>query len=250
MQGDRRAGTSLPHDAALEREIGDCFRRIRDSGWFPEQVDSGSHQLALVRDLLHPAPGMSILDAGCARGRFLRRLASSGAELFGVDLTEDFLQSARRNVPEAAVAGGSLSRLPFRDASFDAVFCIEVLEHLPDTALALDEMARVLRPDGTLLVIDKNMMGLNPRNGLPSAVWKPWMERRGRWMYPAEFRFREKWFWPWRLAGLMKQRFEAVEVRFPAEGFGKASRLYRLLPFLSYEAAWIGRRPRAPRSGK
>ena len=225
---------------ALEREIANCFRRIADNGWFPESLDEGSEQLKLVREVLAPGPGMQILDAGCARGRFLRQLTSSGARLFGTDLTEVFLQSARGNVPEAALAAGSLSRLPFRTGAFDAVFCIEVLEHVPDTDAALGELARVLKPGGTLLVIDKNLMGLHPASGVPNAIWKPWMERRGRWMYPADFRFREKWFWPRSLARLMERHFESVSVRFPTDGFGKASRVYRALPGLSFEAAWIG----------
>ncbi len=230
------------HDAGLEREIANCFRRIGDSGWFPDEVGAESRQLALVFETLKPGPGMRILDAGCARGRFLRRLETSGARLFGVDLTEVFLHSAHANVQGAAFAGGSLSSLPFADGAFDAVYCIETLEHLPDTETALAEMARVLRPGGPLLVIDKSMMGLHPRSAMPNAVWKPWMERRGRWMYPVEFGFREKWFWPRELARMMERHFDDVSIRFQTEGFGKATRLYRALPFLAFEAAWSGKR--------
>jgi 2-polyprenyl-6-hydroxyphenyl methylase/3-demethylubiquinone-9 3-methyltransferase len=229
-------------NTGLERKIANCFRAIADNGWFPDDVDGESPQLALVRDVLQPRAGMRILDAGCARGRFLRQLNASGARLFGVDLTEVFLHSAHANVPDAGVAGGSIGALPFAEGSFDSVYCIETLEHLPDTEAALAEMARVLRPGGTLLVIDKNMTGLHPRNGAPNILWKPWMERRGRWMYPAGMGFREKWFWPGGLAKLMGLHFDAVTVRFQTEGFGTASRLYRLLPFLSFEAAWSGRK--------
>ena len=233
----------VAHDPALEREISGFFRQIGDGGWFPDDVDERSPQLALVRDILRPSAGMRILDAGCARGRFLRHLQSSGAQLVGVDLTEVFLHSAHRNVPQAAFAGGSLSALPFRASSFDAVFCIEALEHLPDTEAAIRQMARVLNPEGVLLVIDKNLSGLNHRNGIPNAIWKPWMERQGKWMYPNDFRFRERWFHPRELAALMKRHFASVSVTFPTEGFGRASRLYRMLPFLSFEAAWVARRP-------
>lgn len=234
----------MAHDPGLEREIADCFVRIADDGWFPYDLEAGSEQLEWVRRGLKPAAGMRILDAGCARGRFLRRLADSGAELFGVDLTEAFLAAARRNAPGAGIAGGSLTRLPFADDVFDAVYCIEVLEHLPDTAAALGEMARVLKPGGTLLVIDKNLFGLHPRHGMPNAIWKAWLERRGKWMYPPDFRFRERWFRPGGLARMLEQYFEAVEVRFITDGFGSASRLYRVAPVLSFEAVWVGRRPK------
>lgn len=231
-------------DHGLEREIAGFFRGIADCGWFPEHLDRDSHQLELVRNALRPSAGMRILDAGCARGRFLRHLQASGVHLTGVDLTEVFLRSARQNVPGAEFAAGSLSALPFANSSFDGVYCIETLEHLPDTEAALSEMARVLKPDGTLIVIDKNLWGLNPRNGLPNAIWKPWMERRGKWMYPAEFRFREKWFRPRALARIMGNIFDSVTVTFPTRNFGKASHLYRALPFLSFEAVWIGRHPK------
>ncbi len=234
----------MAHDPELEREIAGCFTRIADEGWFPEDVEFDSEQLRWIRKLVKPSPGMRVLDAGCARGRFLRGLRDSGARLYGVDLTEAFLNAAQRNLPGAGIAAGSLSRLPFGNASFDAVYCIEVLEHLPDTGAALAEMARVLKPGGVLVVIDKNLLGLHPRNGLPNAVWKMWQERRGRWMYPAEFRFREKWFRPEGLARMMRQSFEQVEVRFTTEGMGLASWIYRLMPVLSFEAVWVGRRPK------
>jgi 2-polyprenyl-6-hydroxyphenyl methylase/3-demethylubiquinone-9 3-methyltransferase len=230
------------HDAGLERKIADRFRQIGDNGWFPDELASDSPQLAMVRDVLHPGPGMKILDAGCARGRFLRHLAGTGATLFGIDLTEVFLHSARANVPGAGLTAGSLSSLPFRDASFDAVYCIEALEHLPDTDAALAELARVLRPAGLLLVIDKSMLGLHPACGVPNPLWKWWRERRGLWMYPAAFGFREKWFWPRRLKAAMARHFDGVQVRFQTEGFGKASRLYRMMPFFAFEAGWFGRR--------
>jgi len=230
------------HDAGLERKIADRFRQIGDNGWFPDELERDSPQLALVREVLNPRPGMKILDAGCARGRFLRHLGSTGAALFGVDLTEVFLRSSRANVPGAGLTAGSLSCLPFQDASFDAIYCIEALEHLPDTDAALAELARVLRPAGTLLVIDKSMLGLHPTCGVPNAVWKAWRERRGLWMYPPDFGFREKWFWPQRLAANMGRYFDGVEIKFQTEGFGKATPLYRMLPFLSFEAGWFGRR--------
>jgi len=106
----------------------------------------------------------------------------------------------------------------------------------------LSEMARVLKPGGTLLVIDKSLSGLDPGTGLPNFWVKPRAERRGKWMYPADFAFRERWFWPWRLAARMRRHCASVQVRFIPEGRGKASRLYRLAPFLSLDVAWIGKK--------
>lgn len=185
---------------------------------------------------------MRILDAGCARGRFIKALAASGAELHGVDLTETFLPSARRNVPTAHFARGSLSALPFGSGAFDAIYCIEVLQHLPDTGLALAEMARVLKPGGTLLIIDKNLVGLWPGIFLPNFLVKAWKERRGGWMYPWNFSFRERWFRPAGLAKRMRCLFTSVEVKF-LSGHGRLTSLIcGLFPRFSHEVCWIGRK--------
>ncbi len=229
-------------DPALEHQIAGKFEEIAEIGWFPEDVAPDSAQLQAVRRILAPRSGQRILDGGCARGRFVKALVPTEASLYGVDLTETFVRSARRNAPSARFTRGSLSALPFASDSFDAVYCVEVLEHLPDTSLALRELARVLKPGGTLLVIDKSLQGLDPGKGLPNFLVKPWAERKGKWMYPPDFPFRERWFWPHKLAREMRQYCASVEIQFIPEGRGKASRLYRLLPFLSLDVAWIGRK--------
>jgi SAM-dependent methyltransferase len=226
----------------LEREIARKFADIPDIECFPEKVASNSPQLEIVREVLGSYSGKRILDAGCARARFLKRLTSIRANFHGVDLTENFIRSAKTNVPVANFTQGSLSALPFASEVFDAVYCVEVLEHCPNTELAVSEMARVLKLGGTLLIIDKSLQGLDPQTGLPNLIAKPWAERQGKWMYPPDFSFKERWFWPFKLAGQMRQYCNSVRVRFIPEGRGKASRFYKLLPFLSLDVAWIAQK--------
>jgi SAM-dependent methyltransferase len=228
--------------SSLESKIAGRFEDIADVGWFPDDVADDAAQLQVVRDVLQPRAGQKILDAGCARGRFVRRLLPSGALLYGIDLTWPFIAAAAVNVPEAKFARGSMSALPFADGVFDAAYCVEALEHVPATALAVSELARVVKPGGIVLIIDKSLQGLDPGKGLPNFLVKPWAERTGRWMYPPEFGFRERWFWPKSLARVLRSHCRSVEVRFIPEGRGKASRLYRLLPFLSLDVAWIGKK--------
>jgi SAM-dependent methyltransferase len=98
-------------------------------------------------------PGERVLDLGCGAGRFVAALREAGAEPVGVELAEAALERARANAP-----GADLRRvaddgsLPLEHASFDLVWCSEVLEHVPDTAHLLLEVRRVLRPGGRLLV--------------------------------------------------------------------------------------------------
>jgi ubiquinone/menaquinone biosynthesis C-methylase UbiE len=227
----------------LEREIGLKFEEIADNGWFTDNLPADSPQFAKVKEITAPQAGKRILDAGCARGRFIKQLEADRATLFGIDLTETFGKAARKNVPAAAFARASVTTLPFSSNVFDAAYCVEVMEHIPDIDLALSELCRVLKPGGVLLVIDKSLQGLDPGTGLPNCLTKPWAERRGKWMYPADFPFRERWFWPRRLAGQMRKYYRSVRISYIPDGRGKASRLYRVLPFLSLDVAWIGVKP-------
>jgi SAM-dependent methyltransferase len=100
----------------------------------------------------------SILDAGCGNGRYVRFLlkwADPDARLTAFDFSQQMLRRARDRVQNERVgfASADLTRLPYADASFDAVTCGWVLEHLPDPRPGLRELARVLRPGGKLLLM-------------------------------------------------------------------------------------------------
>jgi len=96
--------------------------------------------------------GRRVLDAGCGGGLVARELADAGAEVVGVDRSMGSLGVARRATNGSFhPAQGRLERLPFADASFDAVVAADVLEHLPDLPAAVAELARVLAPGGSFL---------------------------------------------------------------------------------------------------
>jgi SAM-dependent methyltransferase len=99
-----------------------------------------------------------ILDAACGNGRysrFLLRHADSDAKLTTFDLSPKMLERARNRLKSERVthAVADLTRLPYGDASFDAIVCGWVLEHLPDPRPGLRELARVLAPGGRLLLL-------------------------------------------------------------------------------------------------
>ncbi len=99
-----------------------------------------------------------ILDAGCGNGRysrFLLRHADPDAIITSFDLSPRMLNRARTRLHSARVshAVADLTRLPYADASFDAVVCGWVLEHLPDPRPGLRELARVLQMGGKLLLL-------------------------------------------------------------------------------------------------
>jgi SAM-dependent methyltransferase len=91
-----------------------------------------------------------VLDAGCGSGRTTEALRRAGYDAVGVELSHTALSLA----PAAAfprIRCAVDAPLPFRDATFDAVYCAEVLEHLFDPALAVSELHRVLRPGGKIV---------------------------------------------------------------------------------------------------
>jgi SAM-dependent methyltransferase len=99
-----------------------------------------------------------ILDAGCGNGRYTRFLlqqANLDATITGFDYSQRMLQRARQRLHSDRVSqvAADLTRLPYADASFDAIVCGWVLEHLPDPRPGLHELARVLCPDGKLLLL-------------------------------------------------------------------------------------------------
>jgi len=114
----------------------------------------------LHADTAYPA-GSRVLEAGCGVGAQTVRLASSspGALVASVDISEDSLEQARCRVAEAGIANvefrqADIFDLPFDDGAFDHVFVCFVLEHLSNPTGALDCLKRVLRPGGTITVIE------------------------------------------------------------------------------------------------
>lgn len=91
-----------------------------------------------------------LLDAGCGSGRTLDELAAFG-RLTGVDVSPTAVAAARARGHDDVVIG-RVERLPLDSARFDLVTCLDVIEHTPDDRRALQELRRVTRPGGHLLV--------------------------------------------------------------------------------------------------
>ena len=96
--------------------------------------------------------GHSVLDVGCGDGaRYGARLRDSGLQVHGVDISGVAVAEARKRGIDARVARLE-GVLPYPDASFDVVICLEVLEHLVDPETVAREIRRVLKPGGRALI--------------------------------------------------------------------------------------------------
>ncbi len=114
----------------------------------------------LHQDTLYPA-GSSVLEAGCGVGAQTVVLARSNPQsrFTSVDTSPDSVETARETSRRAGLSNvtfkvADIFQLPFAEASFDHVFVCFVLEHLAQPALALDRLKTVLKPGGTLTVIE------------------------------------------------------------------------------------------------
>jgi ubiquinone/menaquinone biosynthesis C-methylase UbiE len=112
-------------------------------------------------------PGVRVLDVGCGTGQLLcdigRRLLT--AHLYGIDLAPGMVVEAKRHlarsVQKADIICADSERLPFADSSLDLITCAHSFHHYPNQALAIGEFARVLAPEGTLMILD----------GDPTSMW-------------------------------------------------------------------------------
>src|SRR6202050_2918702 len=97
--------------------------------------------------------GERVLDVGCGEGHFAAELGKAGAEVVGIDVAAEPLRRARERHPELDLRQMTVEGTwPLEDASFDAVWAGEVIEHVADTAGWLSEARRVLRSGGSLLL--------------------------------------------------------------------------------------------------
>jgi SAM-dependent methyltransferase len=120
--------------------------------------------LTVDYDRLALAPGDRLLDLGCGAGRHAFEALRRGARVVAFDYDEAELKDVAAMAAAMGAAGdvaasaasattrGDATRLPFPDGSFDRVIAAEVLEHIPDDEAAIGELARVLRPGGTMAV--------------------------------------------------------------------------------------------------
>jgi SAM-dependent methyltransferase len=111
--------------------------------------------------------GADVLEAGCGIATDGARFARAGARYTGLDQSETALALADRRFRQEGLDGrferGSVTALPFGDASYDLVYSHGVIHHLPETERAVAEFARVLRPGGTALVMLYHRDSLNYR---------------------------------------------------------------------------------------
>jgi ubiquinone/menaquinone biosynthesis C-methylase UbiE len=142
------------------------------------------YEIPLLTRIAGRVDGGRVLEIGCGNGRGLRLLVErlGAAQVYGIDLDPRQLRRARRRAGCATVLTASAHRLPFPDASFDAVFDFGVLHHVPLWQAAVAEIRRVLQPGGRFYFEEVTRAGLN------RWLWRTLLD------HPRENRFSEREF--------------------------------------------------------
>ncbi len=135
LPGGRVAGGPSGDDDSMVR----ARRAVFDAGCYDPIIDA-------VASTVASTGAATVLDAGCGEGTYLARACAAGAEGWGIDISKVAVRAAARRHPSCTFAVASSYRLPFDDGVFDAV--IDVFSPRP-----FDELLRVLRPGGVLVVV-------------------------------------------------------------------------------------------------
>ena len=157
---DAPSGSSLPDGVSVE-EWNDQLAREHDidayyAGANPVLRAIEKRRLSLIRSLIAPRPGERLLEVGCGGGHVLALFPE--CELVGTDVSGAMLDKARRRLAGRPVEllKGELDELGLPAASFDAVVCTEVLEHVVDPDAVLASIASLLAPTGRAVVTFPN----------------------------------------------------------------------------------------------
>lgn len=220
----------------LENKIGEKFNELSDI--FPESINSSDFRVNAILNFFGDINSKTVLDVGCGKGRFSRITAEKGAIVTGVDISKKLLGTARRKIKNVNFVRDSATNLSFSNESFDYVFSVEVLEHVPHTQTTIKEMVRVLKKNGKIIIIDKNKLSIHDKFFLPNVLIKKYMEMRDKWMYPHNFPFTEKWFFPWEIDKIMRKYCRKTWVGYIQENWEK--KLFKHFPFLNLFVAWKG----------
>lgn len=139
-------------DGHERRVLQDEFNRAAES--FAQRTKNRFDNLGAV-EFSRVQPGQSVLEVGAGTGNFLRHFEPVAERLVAVDVTQGMLEVARREHPAITAVAADGRKLPFASRSFDLVTSAQALHHVHQPMPFLQEMRRVVKPSGAVLIVDQ-----------------------------------------------------------------------------------------------
>ena len=165
----------MPPRATLDAGEVDRFARIASEWWDPNGKFRPLHKIGPARlsfvvehlashfnlpSGLRRLSGLKLLDIGCGGGLISEPLARLGADVTGIDPALENIETARRHAEASGLTityrQALVEDLAAESATFDAILCLEVVEHVPDVAAVLKICSCLVRPGGLLIVSTLN----------------------------------------------------------------------------------------------
>jgi 2-polyprenyl-3-methyl-5-hydroxy-6-metoxy-1,4-benzoquinol methylase len=120
---------------------------------------------------------LNLLDIGCADGSFSKYLKDLGFKVCGIDISPEAINNAKKIGIDACVHDVS-KKFPFENCFFDIVVMMEVIEHVYDTDFLLDEIKRILKKEGLLIITTPNLGSFENRIRLLTGKYPRLVEYR------------------------------------------------------------------------
>ncbi len=129
------------------------FMKKDISWWDPDEEDPFmTNQNRMIFDIINVPTINNILEIGIGRGRLSGKVKNLGKDIIGIDINLEFVKYCKKRHKAIDFLNANVVFLPFYNHSFDCVLCIETFMHLPEPQKSLQEMDRVLRPNGYLIL--------------------------------------------------------------------------------------------------
>jgi methionine biosynthesis protein MetW len=132
-------------------------------------VYSGNINLIIFREIKKHS---KVLDVGCNTGRLGRKLIEEkGCTVYGVDISEEVVMEAQKNIDFAAIVDLEREGIPFPDRDFDVIILADILEHLKDPEALLIYLKAFLKDDGEIIISVPNVANIKNRVRLLFGKW-------------------------------------------------------------------------------
>ena len=145
--------------------------KIFSPQFFDEIDRNDGRYVAVFDEVKKLEEGSNVIDVGCSKGRYLKNLIDDvpDCHYFGVDIATSGMESIKDDRIEKK--SGILTCIPYPDNKFDMAYVCEALEHCIDVDASIRELARVVKPGGKILIVDKNAKALGE---MEIDEWEQW----------------------------------------------------------------------------